>query len=371
MFQVETLERHSDNRSDGGNGVVGGLVLPDQGDSSIAAAAGNGLDESQRSQQSNEPLRRQGSGSAGDENDNNTSLNATPEESERNILSGGNWHTPSGDPTFAQLERDHEEKTRIKNIERIVMGEYEVDAWYFSEFPEEYSNLRRLYVCQYCLTYMKRLSTYKRHLATCSCREPPGKLIYREDDLCVYEMDGKEQTHKVYCQKLCLLAKLFLDHKTLFYDVTPFFFYVVAKVDDFGAHVVGYFSKEKISSEGYNLACILTFPQYQKSGYGKFIISLSYELTKREGKTGSPEKPLSDLGKVSYRSYWKHVLMNILAEHDPTKENISIGEISERTGIKIEDIISTLQSLDMIKVWKGQHVVYVKQSIIEGYMKLK
>lgn len=30
-------------------------------------------------------------------------------------------------------------------------------------------------------------------------------------------MDGKQ--NKLYCQNLCLLAKLFLDHKTLYYDV--------------------------------------------------------------------------------------------------------------------------------------------------------
>lgn len=147
-------------------------------------------------------------------------------------------------------------------------------------------------------------------------------------------------------------------------------FYVIAKVDEHGAHIVGYFSKEKISSEGYNLACILTFPQFQKLGFGKFIISLSYELTKREDKTGSPEKPLSDLGKVSYRSYWTHVLMNILSAHDTTgqsMEDISISDISARTGIRTEDIISTLQSLDMIKVWKGQHVVFVEQSKLQEY----
>lgn len=123
-----------------------------------------------------------------------------------------------------------------------------------------------------------------------------------------------------------------------------------------------------MSNEGYNLACILTFPQYQKSGYGKFIISLSYELTKREQKTGSPEKPLSDLGKVSYRSYWTHVLMNILDQYD-VKSDISLNDISTQTGIKTEDLISTLQSLDMIKVWKGQHVIYVKQELIKNYMK--
>lgn len=47
---------------------------------------------------------------------------------------------------------------------------------------------------------------------------------------------------------------------------------------------VGYFSKEKCSEEGYNLACILTLPCYQKRGYGKFLISFSYELSKLEGK---------------------------------------------------------------------------------------
>jgi MOZ/SAS family len=123
----------------------------------------------------------------------------------------------------------------------------------------------------------------------------------------------------------------------------------------------------QISTEGYNLACILTFPQYQQCGYGKFIISLSYELTKREGKTGSPEKPLSDLGKVSYRSYWTHILMNVLWDHD-TSRDISINEMSSQTGIKAEDIISTLQSLDMINFWKGQHVVYVRQSVLREYM---
>jgi GNAT superfamily N-acetyltransferase len=47
---------------------------------------------------------------------------------------------------------------------------------------------------------------------------------------------------------------------------------------------VGYFSKEKCSEDGYNLACILTLPCYQKKGYGKFLISFSYELSKLEGK---------------------------------------------------------------------------------------
>ena len=43
----------------------------------------------------------------------------------------------------------------------------------------------------------------------------------------------------------------------------------------------------------------------------------------------------------------------------------SIRGISERTGIKTEDIISTLQHLNMIKYWKGQHVILVSQKAID------
>lgn len=38
-----------------------------------------------------------------------------------------------------------------------------------------------------------------------------------------------------------------------------------------------------------------------------------------ENKLGSPEKPLSDLGKLSYRSFWTFVLLNILRDYDGSK----------------------------------------------------
>jgi hypothetical protein len=63
-------------------------------------------------------------------------------------------------------------------------------------------------------------------------------------------------------------------------------------------HIVGYFSKEKCSVEGYNLACILTLPPHQRKGYGRFLLGPCNGLSKKEARVGTPEHPLSDLGKV-------------------------------------------------------------------------
>ena len=39
------------------------------------------------------------------------------------------------------------------------------------------------------------------------------------------------------------------------------------------------------------------------------------------------------------------------------------------TAIKTDDIISTLQSLNLIKYWKGQHIISVTPRIIEDHLK--
>ncbi|CAG0881957.1 unnamed protein product [Cyprideis torosa] len=270
------------------------------------------------------------------------------------------------DPAMAALEREHESLTRIKYIELVQFGWWEMHTWYFSPYPKGYGKVPHLYVCEYCLKYMKSEKTFRYHLTQCTQRQPPGKAIYCDEtlNLRLYEVEGKKE--KNYCQCLCLFAKLFLDHKTLYYDVEPFLFYILTTVDRTGSHIVGYFSKERESTEGYNLACILILPPFQRQGYGKFMIQFSYELTKLEGVVGSPEKPLSDLGSVSYRSYWTYSILNILKNFRGT---MSIKDLSKLTGIAQSDIICTLQSMNMVKYYKGEHTVCVTVKAVEDHLK--
>lgn len=49
-------------------------------------------------------------------------------------------------------------------------------------------------------------------------------------------------------------------------------------------------------------------------GYGKFLISLAYCLSHLEQKPGTAERPLSDLGAVSFRSYWTRQVLDALRD---------------------------------------------------------
>lgn len=234
----------------------------------------------------------------------------------------------------------------------IILGKYHIIAWYQSPYPVEICAADTIHMCEFSLqTFLSDVSL-KRYQARNRFFHPPGREIYRKNNSSFFEVDG--ECHTTYAQNLCLMSQLWLKHKTLHYNVEGFLFYILAQWDSFGAHIVGYFSKEKESTNDYNLSCILTLPQHQRNGYGRLLIDFSYMLTRRDGKTGSPEKPLSDLGLVSYRSYWKEALFNKLAVHH---SEISIRKLSSETGIDQCDVISTLQSLSMVKYWKGLHYI--------------
>ncbi len=86
----------------------------------------------------------------------------------------------------------------------------------------------------------------------------------------------------------------------MFYDVTTFLYYLLVYTDPATAQsqVVGFFSKEKMSWDNNNLACILVFPPWQKQGLGQVLMGVSYELSRREKRLGGPERRMLALTNV-------------------------------------------------------------------------
>lgn len=61
----------------------------------------------------------------------------------------------------------------------------------------------------------------------------------------------------------------------------------------------------------------------------------------------------------------------LLSQPDPTRDLSQhlLPFCSQMTSITQNDIISTLQSLNMVKYWKGQHVICVTPKLVEEHLK--
>lgn len=81
----------------------------------------------------------------------------------------------------------------VLRIRTIRFGPYDIRTWYDAPFPEEYASIPdgRLWICEFCLKYMK--SRYKaiRHQTKCRVRHPPGDEIYRDGIVSIFEVDGR------------------------------------------------------------------------------------------------------------------------------------------------------------------------------------
>ncbi|MCJ1271758.1 hypothetical protein MMC22_011663 [Lobaria immixta] len=238
-----------------------------------------------------------------------------------------------------------------RNVQNVVLGDILFKTWYPSFYPEELvgRDLERLYVCQRCFKYSKELMPFLAHVKSCTSQDLslPGKKIYSGDSHTIYEVDGEE--NQLFTQNLSLFAKLFLDNKSVFYDVASFNYYLLVHTPSstnghpqLHPQIVGFFSKEKMSWDNNNLACILVFPPWQRKGFGKILMGISYELSKREGRVGGPEKPLSELGRRGYIRFWEARVANAVLG-TKAKTTLTVGEIADRCWILPEDVIVALK----------------------------
>ena len=73
-------------------------------------------------------------------------------------------------------------------------------------------------------------------------------------------------------------------------------------------------------------------------------MGISYELSKREGRIGGPEKPLSELGRKGYTQFWRcRVANQILGTK--AKTTLTVGGIAELCWILPEDVIVALTEI--------------------------
>ncbi|KAE9552860.1 hypothetical protein FO519_003925 [Halicephalobus sp. NKZ332] len=224
----------------------------------------------------------------------------------------------------------------------------------------EFWNAKLVFACHKCFWLFLSPLRFRLHLNMCECSHPPGNEIYRdkiktpdarERTISFFEVVGEEEMD--YCRRLCTVASALLPAKSVTNEVEMFKFYVLTEFDEkWGFIPAGFFSKENKPSQNNNLSCLLVFNQFRQSGYGKLLVDLSYHLSKKEGKFGSPEHPLSDDGLYLYRSYWTSVIFQYLRKHRNEKK-ISFEDMSKETHIYIDDIVSTLLANGMIKQPSG------------------
>ncbi|KAF8139710.1 acyl-CoA N-acyltransferase [Boletus edulis] len=244
--------------------------------------------------------------------------------------------TATASPKDTMTEEDFDAVQRYKqtaaqrNFDKVIFGQWQIKTWYYSPYPLTESEAEEsapaqdrsstptlktsgsvMWVCDRCFKYMAEGSTWELHVKKCDRRHPPGRKVYQRGAHTIWEVDGAKE--KLYCQNLSLFGKLFIDVKTLFFDCDNCednsFSRTPGLNDSQRDHILGFFSKEKFSYDDYNLACIIVLPPYQRKGYGMLMIEFSYELSRKTGKVGTPERPLSDLGLRSYLTYWVATLI--------------------------------------------------------------
>lgn len=273
-----------------------------------------------------------------------------------------------------------------RNVQHVVLGNLRFQTWYQSIYPEGLvsKETKTLYVCRWCFRYACDIGTHASHTKLCPHRTtPPGTKVYDHGGYSVWEVDGAD--YKLFGQNLSLFAKLFLDHKSVFFDVVSFLYYILVFTDQNNNdpnetyHILGFFSKEKLSWDANNLACILVFPPYQHKQLGKLLMGVSYKISGWEQDSsliGGPERPLSEMGRRSYDRFWEERIARYLVSYSPSAnaagptqseqtksqkpatnkgrkkhahELMTVQDIGLATGMLTEDVITALRGLGALE----------------------
>lgn len=177
----------------------------------------------------------------------------------------------------------------------------------------------------------------------------PYNAIYEEKGFKISKIESLKTK-----QLLSLVARMFIENKTVYYEVDDYDFYII-----YDNEIFGYFSKFR---EGENsLNCFLVFPCFQGQGWGTVLVDISAIPEARMKDDGeiepnidmkSPEKPYTKKAIRCFRSYWKYQVLGAT----------SVNEIARRRNISVDDAIVGLELNGFdFKRWKMDKNVEVKR----------
>ena len=72
-----------------------------------------------------------------------------------------------------------------------------------------------------------------------------------------------------------------------------------------------------------------------------------------EGRVGTPERPLSDIARIVYLSWWRNQIISYMKKHKD--EEYTILDIEKATFIRKVDIMFTLDEMKMLKFTNGRY----------------
>jgi GNAT superfamily N-acetyltransferase len=150
------------------------------------------------------------------------------------------------------------------------------------------------------------------------------------------------------------LGKLFVEALDVSLNIADFAFYICIQCDKKGCHFIGYFSRRvtdgaeaEAGAEAEILSCVLVLPPFQRQGYGRLLVSVAYEMARREGCGGGPGPLLRvGLGARLLKSYWADAVLNAL--HRFGREVKSVEGLAMLTSIANADVAQTLVALELV-----------------------
>ncbi|CEF66326.1 Enoki mushroom [Strongyloides ratti] len=216
---------------------------------------------------------------------------------------------------------------------------------------------KQLYLCELCFRMFRDEALFNDHTRNIHVgknNRPPGQIMYncKQKNFSIWKMNKEEQR---ICEDLCLLGTYFLKSKTSVYTTYQFDLYTAYFKKPCGKYCfAGFYSKMPEQPE-HVLSCIVVLPTMQGKGVGTMLVDFAYLMDRYPTPNyGSPEKPLSEQGKILFMKYWKakiadYVLREFYGPNATNDTQITLKKlitpISEYTGINKKDLAEAIKEL--------------------------